>query len=212
MDKLRPAGVPRRDVTTLTELAREAASCTRCDLYQRATATVFGEGRPNSALALVGEQPGDQEDKQGHPFVGPAGHVLHRALRDSGINRDDTYVTNAVKHFRWEARGKRRIHQRPNGTEIMACRGWLEAELVVVEPRVTVALGAVAGEAIFGRGFRVRDHRGQLEEVTVGEWHGPVLTTVHPSSILRAQDGDAREEAFAGFVADLVKAREALTA
>jgi DNA polymerase len=156
------------------------------DLYQRATATVFGEGRPNSALALVGEQPGDQEDKQGHPFVGPAGHVLDRALRDSDINRDDTYVTNAVKHFRWEARGKRRIHQRPNGTEIMACRGWLEAELVAVGPQVTVALGAVAGEAIFGRGFRVRDHR-QLE-VTVGDGTAPA--TIRPSSsILRAQDG-----------------------
>jgi uracil-DNA glycosylase family 4 len=114
-----------------------------------------------------------------------------------------------VKHFKWEARGKRRIHQRPNGTEIMACRGWLEAELAVVGPRVTVALGAVAGEAIFGRGFRVRDHRGRLEDVTVGDWHGPVLSTVHPSSILRAQDDEAREEAFAGFVADLVKAREA---
>jgi DNA polymerase len=197
-------------VTTLEELAREAASCTRCDLYQRATATVFGEGRPGAPLALVGEQPGDQEDKQGHPFVGPAGHVLDRALRDSGIKRGDAYITNAVKHFKWEARGKRRIHQRPNGTEIMACRGWLETELTVVGPRVAVALGAVAGEAIFGRGFRVRDHRGQLEEVTVGEWHGPVLSTVHPSSILRAQDGGAREEAFAGLVADLVKAREAL--
>ena len=144
-------------MTTLEELAREAASCTRCDLYQRATATVFGEGRPNSRLALVGEQPGDQEDKQGHPFVGPAGHVLDRALRDSGINRDDAYVTNAVKHFKWEARG-------------------------------------------------------QLEDATVGDWHGPVLSTVHPSSILRAQDDNARQEAFTGFVADLVKAREALAA
>jgi uracil-DNA glycosylase family protein len=199
-------------VTTLEELAKEAASCTRCDLYQRATATVFGEGRPHSLLALVGEQPGDQEDKQGHPFVGPAGHLLDRALHDSGIERADAYVTNAVKHFKWEARGKRRIHQRPNGTEIMACRGWLEAELAVVRPRVTVALGAVAGEAIFGRGFRVRDHRGRVEDATVGEWQGPVLSTVHPSSILQARDDQARAEAFAGFVADLVKAREALPA
>ncbi len=199
-------------MTTLEKLANEAASCTRCDLYQRATATVFGEGRPHSPLALVGEQPGDQEDKQGHPFVGPAGHLLDRALHDSGIERADVYVTNAVKHFKWEARGKRRIHQRPNGTEIMACRGWLEAEFAVVGPRVTVALGAVAGEAIFGRGFKVRDHRGQVEDVTVGEWRGPVLSTVHPSSILRARDDQARAEAFAGFVADLVKAREALSA
>ena len=199
-------------MTTLTELAREAASCTRCDLYQRATATVFGEGRPDAPLALVGEQPGDQEDKQGHPFVGPAGHVLDRALRASGINRDDVYLTNAVKHFRWTARGKRRIHQRPSGSEILACHGWLEAELAVVGPRITVALGAVAGEAIFGRGFRVRDHRGRLEGASVGEWRGPVLTTVHPSSILRTEGADAREDAFAGFVADLVKAREALAA
>ena len=199
-------------MSTLEELARDAASCTRCDLYQRATATVFGEGRPRAPLALVGEQPGDQEDKQGHPFVGPAGHLLDRALRDSGIERADAYVTNAVKHFKWEARGKRRIHQRPNGTEIMACRGWLEAELAVVGPRVAVALGAVAGEAIFGRGFRVRDHRGQVEQVTVGGWQGQVLSTVHPSSILRARNDQARADALAGFVADLVKAREALAA
>ncbi len=197
-------------MTTLKELAEQAASCTRCDLYQRATATVFGEGGPHSPLALVGEQPGDQEDRQGHPFVGPAGHLLDRALHDSGIGRAEAYVTNAVKHFKWEARGKRRIHQRPNGTEIMACRGWLEAELAAVGPRVTVALGAVAGEAIFGRGFKVRDHRGRLEDVTVGQWRGAVLSTVHPSSILRARDDQAREEAFAGFVADLVKARESL--
>ena len=199
-------------MTTLEKLAEEAASCTRCDLYQRATATVFGEGRPHPLLALVGEQPGDQEDKQGHPFVGPAGHLLDRALRESGVERADAYVTNAVKHFKWEARGKRRIHQRPNGTEIMACRGWLEAELAVVGPRVTVALGAVAGEALFGRGFKVRDHRGRLEELTVGQWQGPVLSTVHPSSILRARGDEAREEAFAGLVADLVRAREALAA
>ncbi|HEX3390664.1 MAG TPA: UdgX family uracil-DNA binding protein [Streptosporangiaceae bacterium] len=199
-------------MTTLEQLAKEAAGCTRCDLYQRATATVFGEGRQASSLALVGEQPGDQEDKQGHPFVGPAGRLLDRALRESGIDRADAYVTNAVKHFKWEARGKRRIHQRPNGTEIMACRGWLEAELAVVGPRVAVALGAVAGEAIFGRGFKVRDHRSRLEDVTVGGWHGTALSTVHPSSILRARDDNAREEALAGFVADLVKAREALAA
>jgi uracil-DNA glycosylase len=199
-------------VTTLNELAKEAAGCTRCDLYQRATATVFGAGRAGAAVALVGEQPGDQEDKQGRPFVGPAGRLLDRALGESGIDRTDAYVTNAVKHFKWEARGKRRIHQRPNGTEIMACRPWLEAELATVRPRVAVALGAVAGEALFGRGFRVRDHRGRLEDATVGEWQGLVLSTIHPSSILRAPDGDAREEAFSGLVADLVKARKALAA
>jgi uracil-DNA glycosylase len=196
----------------LKRVERAAGECRSCDLWSRATQTVFGAGAPDARLVLVGEQPGDQEDKQGHPFVGPAGHLLDRALRESGIERADAYVTNAVKHFKWEARGKRRIHQRPNGTEIMACHGWLEAELAVVGPRVTVALGAVAGEALFGRGFKVRDHRGRLEEVTVGEWQGPVLSTVHPSSILRARDDKAREEAFAGFVADLVKAREALAA
>lgn len=195
---------------SLTSIAKDAAGCTRCDLYKHTTQTVFGEGPRDAAVVMVGEQPGDQEDKQGHPFVGPAGHLLDRALRDSGIERADAYVTNAVKHFKWVARGKRRIHQRPNGTEIMACRGWLEAELAAVGPRVTVALGAVAGEAIFGRGFRVRDHHGRLEDVTVGECRGPVLSTVHPSSILRAQDDAARQEALAGFVADLVKAREAL--
>lgn len=197
-------------MTRLDQLAAEAASCTRCDLYQRATATVFGAGRASAVLALVGEQPGDQEDKQGKPFVGPAGRILDRALADSGIKRADTYVTNAVKHFKWEARGKRRIHQRPNGTEIIACRKWLEAELATVEPRVAVALGAVAGEALFGRGFRVRDHRGRLEDAEVGAWHGAVLSTIHPSAILRAPDGAAREEAYSGLVADLVTARQAL--
>jgi uracil-DNA glycosylase len=198
-------------VTTLEQLAGEAASCTRCDLYRRATATVFGEGSQHAWLALIGEQPGDQEDKQGHPFVGPAGRILDRALDDSGITRADTYLTNAVKHFKWVARGKRRIHQRPNGTEIMACRPWLEAELATVAPRVAVALGAVAGEALFGRGFRVSDHRGRLEDATVGEWHGIVLSSIHPSAVLRAPDGEAREQAYDGLVADLVKAREALS-
>jgi DNA polymerase len=198
-------------VTTLEQLAGEAASCTRCDLYRRATATVFGEGSQHASLALVGEQPGDQEDKQGHPFVGPAGRILDRALDDSGIARADTYLTNAVKHFKWVARGKRRIHQRPNGTEIMACRPWLEAELATVGPRVAVALGAVAGEALFGHGFRVRDHRGRLEDATVGKWHGIVLSSIHPSAVLRAPDGEAREQAYDGLVADLVKAREALS-
>jgi uracil-DNA glycosylase len=197
-------------VTTLDKLASEAASCTRCDLYQRATATVFGAGRAGAPLALVGEQPGDQEDKQGQPFVGPAGRLLDRALADSGINRADAYVTNAVKHFKWVARGKRRIHQRPSGTEIIACRGWLEAELATVGPRVAVALGAVAGEALFGRGFRVRDHRGRLEDATVGDWQGAVLSTIHPSSILRAPDEAARDEAYSGLVADLKAARKAL--
>jgi uracil-DNA glycosylase family protein len=199
-------------MTTLEQLAREAAGCTQCDLYQRATATVFGAGRARASLVLVGEQPGDQEDKQGQPFVGPAGRLLDQALHDSGIKRADAYVTNAVKHFKWTARGKRRIHQRPNGTEIMACRPWLEAELATVRPQVAVALGAVAGEALFGRGFRVRDHRGLLEDAAVGDWQGLVLSTIHPSAILRAPDETAREAAFSGLVADLAKARKALAA
>jgi uracil-DNA glycosylase len=189
-----------------------AGACTRCDLCQRATTTVFGTGHAGAPLALVGEQPGDQENKQGQPFVGPAGRLLDRALRDSGIERADAYVTNAVKHFTWEACGKRRIHQRPNRTEIMACRGWLEAELATVRPRVAVALGAVAGEALFGRGFRARGHRGLLEDAALGDWHVLVLSTIHPSPPLREPDDGAREEAFSGLVADLVKAREALAA
>ncbi len=196
-------------MTSLEELAADAASCTRCGLYQRATATVFGAGRAGAPLALVGEQPGDQEDRQGEPFVGPAGQLLDRALREAGIERRDAYVTNAVKHFKWVARGKRRIHQRPNGTEIKACRGWLEAELSVVRPRLAVALGAVAGEALLGRGFRVRDHRGQTVDAALGDWQGAVLGTIHPSAVLRAPDG-ARDEAFSGLVADLKAAREAL--
>lgn len=197
-------------MTTLEQLAKDAARCTRCDLYQRATATVFGAGRARAPLVLVGEQPGDQEDKQGQPFVGPAGRLLDQALHDSGIKRADAYVTNAVKHFKWQARGKRRIHQRPNGTEIMACRPWLDAELATVRPRVAVALGAVAGEALFGPGFRVRDHRGLLEDATVGDWQGLVLSTIHPSAILRAPDEKARKEAFSGLVTDLANARKAL--
>jgi len=138
-------------VTSWQELRDEAASCTRCDLYQRATQTVFGEGRTGASIALIGEQPGDQEDKQGHPFVGPAGRILDRALDEAGMSRDDVYVTNAVKHFKWTERGKRRIHQRPNGSEIRACRFWLDGELGAVRPGLVVLLGAVAGEASHGQ-------------------------------------------------------------
>lgn len=196
-------------MTTLRELADEAATCTRCDLYRRATATVFGEGRARASLVLVGEQPGDQEDRQGHPFVGPAGRLLDRALEDSGISRQDAYVTNAVKHFKWQARGKRRIHERPNGTEITACRHWLEAELDVVSPQVVVALGATAGTAFFGSRFRVGEHRGQVEEASLGPWHGLMVSTIHPSAVLRAPDPGARDSAYAGFVADLTTAGQA---
>ena len=196
-------------MTTWQELAETAASCTRCDLYKRATATVFGEGRVTAAMVLVGEEPGDQEDKQGRPFVGPAGRVLDRALRDSNIDRADVYLTNAVKHFKWTARGKRRIHQRPSTTEIKACRFWLDAELGVVRPRLLVLLGAVAGEAVFGSRFRVGEHKGKVEEATVGPWQGLIVSTIHPSAVLRGDDPEARERSYAGLVADLVTARQA---
>lgn len=194
--------------TSWQELANNAATCTRCDLYARATQTVFGEGPPGAPIALVGEQPGDQEDKQGHSFVGPAGRILDRALDDSGITRADVYLTNAVKHFKWTERGKRRIHQRPNGTEIRACRFWLEAEFAVVKPRVVVLLGAVAGEAVFGSRFRVGEHKGKAEEASLGTWHGLVVSTIHPSAVLRGPDAESRDRAYAGLVGDLIFARD----
>ena len=196
-------------MTSWQELNDEAASCTRCDLYQRATQTVFGEGRTGVSITLVGEQPGDQEDKQGHPFVGPAGRILDRALDEAGIDRDDVYVTNAVKHFKWTERGKRRIHQRPNGTEIRACGFWLEAELGAIRPRLVVLLGAAAGEAMFGSRYRVGERKGKAEEASLGSWRGLVVGTIHPSAVLRGPDSEARDRAYAGLVADLAMAREA---
>ena len=196
-------------MTSWQELNDEAASCTRCDLYQRATQTVFGEGQPGASIALIGEQPGDHEDKQGHPFVGPAGRILDRALDKAGIGRDDLYVTNAVKHFKWTERGKRRIHQRPNGSEIRACRFWLDGELGAIRPRLVVLLGAVAGEAMFGSRYRVGEHKGKTEEASLGSWRGLVVGTIHPSAVLRGPDQEGRDRAYAGLVADLVVAREA---
>jgi uracil-DNA glycosylase family protein len=193
----------------LRELRDEAASCTRCDLYRRATQTVFGEGGAGATIMLLGEQPGDQEDKQGHPFVGPAGRLLDRALDEAGIDRSDVYVTNAVKHFKWTERGKRRIHQRPSGSEIRACGYWLDAELGAVRPRLVVLLGAVAGEAIFGSKYRVGEHKGKAEEASLGSWHGLVTGTIHPSAVLRGPDPESRDRAYAGLVADLGVARDA---
>jgi DNA polymerase len=196
-------------VTKLRELRDDAASCTQCDLYQRATQTVFGEGRAAASIVLIGEQPGDQEDRQGHPFVGPAGRILDRALEEAGISRADVYVTNAVKHFKWTERGKRRIHQRPNGSEIRACAFWLDAELGVVRPRLVVLLGAVAGEALYGSRYRVGEHKGKAEEASLGAWQGLVVGTIHPSAVLRGPDSESRDRAYAGLVADLAVAREA---
>jgi uracil-DNA glycosylase len=196
-------------VTSWQELNDEAASCTRCDLYQRATQTVFGEGQTGASIALIGEQPGDHEDKQGRPFVGPAGRILDRALAEADLGRDDLYVTNAVKHFKWTERGKRRIHQRPNGSEIRACRFWLDGELGAIRPRLVVLLGAVAGEAMFGSRYRVGEHKGKAEEASLGSWRGLVVGTIHPSAVLRGPDQEGRDRAYAGLVADLVVAREA---
>jgi uracil-DNA glycosylase len=184
------------DLETLREAS---AGCRGCDLWQLGTRTVFGEGARHADVMLVGEQPGDQEDRQGKPFVGPAGRVLDDALEAAGIDRDTTYVTNAVKHFKWQARGKRRIHQKPNWTEMTACRPWLEAELSVVRPRVLVLLGATAAQTLLGRQFRVTQSRGRLIDSDLAEH---VTATVHPSSILRGEPAE-RDANFAAFVDDL---------
>ena len=189
------------------EQAREAAKgCKRCDLWKSGTQTVFGEGGSKAKLMLVGEQPGDQEDLAGQPFVGPAGKLLDRALDEAGIDRSATYVTNVVKHFKWQPRGKRRIHQKPNAAELAACRPWLDAELEVVKPEALVCLGATAAQALLGRQFRVSKQRGVAVE---SELAPVVMATVHPSSILRSDD---REAEFALFVEDLRRVAEALRA
>jgi uracil-DNA glycosylase len=200
---LTPAPVP--ETRDLGELARAARGCTACPLYEHATQVVFGEGRPHSTVMLVGEQPGDQEDRRGRPFVGPAGRLLDRALGAAGIERDDTYVTNAVKHFKWVSapRGERRIHKSPNGLEIAACRPWLGAEIAAVEPRLIVALGAVAAQTLFGKDFRVSRSHGLLLELPGGRLG---TATVHPSSVLRAAGDADRELAFASLVDDLRRA------
>jgi uracil-DNA glycosylase family protein len=186
---------------TLPKLREAAAGCTACPLHETGTQTVFGEGSSKSEVVFVGEQPGDQEDLQGKPFVGPAGKLFDKALEDAGIDRSQVYVTNVVKHFKWQARGKRRIHQKPNWSEIAACRPWLEAELEVVQPRVLVCLGATAAQALLGREFRVSRQRGELVESGLAE---SVIATVHPSSILRADD-DTRELEYRELVRDLEK-------
>jgi len=184
---------------TLPALREAAATCRGCHLWQVGTQTVFGEGTPDADAMFVGEQPGDQEDRAGKPFVGPAGRVFDEALEEAGIDRETVYVTNSVKHFKWQARGKRRIHQKPNWTEMTACRPWLEAELAVVKPRVLVLLGATAAQTLLGREFRVTQHRGELLESDLA---AAVTATVHPSSILRGEP-EQRAASMAAFVADL---------
>ena len=188
-------------MTKLSRLAHDASDCRPCDLWRNATQTVFGEGPEDAELMLVGEQPGDREDLAGHPFVGPAGRVLDDALAAAGIDRSGVYVTNAVKHFKWRARGKRRIHDKPNRMEVVACRPWLDGELSAVQPRVLVLLGATAAQALLGSGFRVTRERGRPIAGTDFAEH--VVATVHPSAIVRIRDHDERAEAERGLAADL---------
>jgi uracil-DNA glycosylase family protein len=185
---------------TLAKLRALAAGCTACDLYKRATQTVFGEGAPDARVVFVGEQPGHEEDLAGRPFVGPAGRLLDRALGEAGIDRSTVYVTNVVKHFKWEPRGKRRIHAKPNSREIAACRPWLDAELAVIEPNVVVCLGATAAQALLGRQFRVTTQRGRWVKSPLAPF---VMATVHPSSILRAPDDETRDAETRRFIEDL---------
>ena len=189
---------------TLRKVAEAAKGCRACDLWRSGTQTVFGEGRAKAKLMLVGEQPGDQEDLAGRPFVGPAGKLLDSALEEAGIDRELAYVTNVVKHFKWQPRGKRRIHQKPNAAEIAACRPWLDAELTLIKPEVLVCLGATAAQALLGRQFRVSRDRGVPVESDLAP---VVMATVHPSSILRSEN---REEETALLVEDLRRVAEAL--
>ena len=193
---------------TLDAVRDDAADCRACDLWKRGTQTVFGEGPRTAELMLVGEQPGDQEDRSGRPFVGPAGTLLDRALADAGLERPAVYVTNVVKHFKWEPRGKRRIHQKPNAREIAACRPWLDAEIRLVKPRAIVCLGATAAQALLGRQFKVTAHRGEFVASPLAPL---VLATVHPSSILRAPDDAARRAELKRFTDDLRLVRRALS-
>jgi uracil-DNA glycosylase len=195
------------DRPTLPRVRAAVKHCTACDLYKRATQAVFGEGDANAALMFVGEQPGDAEDLAGHPFVGPAGKLLDRALEEAGIDRSQVYVTNVVKHFKWEPRGKRRIHKKPNAAEIAACRPWLDVEIALVKPRGIVCLGATAAQALLGRQFKVTRSRGELIKSPLAPF---VLATVHPSSLLRAPDPETRRLETQRFIDDLRQARRAV--
>jgi uracil-DNA glycosylase len=215
MDDLKPGAHARTEQTaagfipshpTLVSLRAAAADCKACPLYTNATQTVFGEGDASAKLMLVGETPGDQEDKQGRPFVGPAGRLLDRCLAAAGIDRKRVYVTNVVKHFKWLPRGKKRLHAKPNAMEIRACRPWVEAEIALVQPQVLMCLGATAARTLLGPAFRVKLERGRLVQSNLAPF---VLATVHPSSLLRATD-EVRDQEIARFTADLRTAAKAL--
>ena len=196
------------DHPTISSVCDAAKNCQACDLYKRGTQTVFGEGARKARLMFVGEQPGDAEDLAGHPFVGPAGKLLDRALVEAGIDRAAVYVTNVVKHFKWEPRGKRRIHKKPSAGEIAACRPWLDTEIALVKPRAIVCLGATAAQSLLGRQFKVTAHRGEFIASTLA----PImLATVHPSSILRAPDDETRRSEMKRFTDDLRKVARALS-
>jgi uracil-DNA glycosylase len=200
MPETAAALVPRRP--SLASLRRTASTCHACPLWRRATQTVFGEGSAGADLFLVGEQPGDQEDHQGRPFVGPAGRLLDRCLEEAGIDRSRTYVTNVVKHFKWEPRGKKRIHQKPNSAEIAACRPWLDAEIELIKPKALVCLGATAARALFGPSFRVTQSRGVFFPSAFAALS---TATVHPSAILRSPDDRTRRDETRRFVQDLAR-------
>ncbi len=191
-------GIPSKP--TLKSVREAASDCQACDLWKLGTQTVFGEGAAKASLMLVGEQPGDQEDLTGHPFVGPAGRLLDRALTEAGIDRAAVYVTNVVKHFKWEPRGKRRIHKKPAAREIAACRPWLDTEIALVRPRALICLGATAAQALLGKTFKVTEHRGTFIESPLAPI---VLATVHPSSLLRAPDEETRHRETERFIEDL---------
>lgn len=214
----RPRGKPARPQSaaaliparpTLPAVRSAAADCQACDLWERATQTVFGEGAKKARLMLIGEQPGDQEDRSGRPFVGPAGQLLDRALETAGIDRREVYVTNVVKHFYWEPRGKWRIHKKPRPQHIAACRPWLDIELAIVKPLVVVCLGATAAQALLGGAFRVTQHRGEFVESSLAPI---VLATVHPSSLLRAPDSETRHRETERFIDDLRLVARAMSA
>jgi DNA polymerase len=195
------------DIRSFSALREAEAACTRCPLFRNATQVVPGEGPKHASVMLVGEQPGDQEDRQGHPFVGPAGRVLDRAIVEAGIDRKEVFVTNAVKHFKFEQRGKRRLHKRPNAGEIDACRWWLDHERAIIKPRVIVAMGATAARGVLGRTVTIAAMRG---EVIAGTGSSQVIVTIHPSYLLRLQDEASKEREYKGFVEDLRRGAQLL--